>query len=178
MEEEKEWIRLAKQGHSSALANLYQKHYPFLVKYLMKISMQQHLAEDIAQETMLKGIEKILFYDEKYKFSSWIISIATNTYIDFIRKQQRERKWREQNVQEQKEFYHQLRWVNQTATDRQLDLLEALKKVNEEHRIPIILKHYYGHSVEEISSIMGIPQGTVKSRIHNGLKEMRKGLEK
>ena len=56
-------------------------------------------------------------------------------------------------------------------------ILQALSKLNEETRFPIILKHYYGYSYEEIAKKMKILTGTVKSRIHNGLKTLKKELE-
>jgi len=54
--------------------------------------------------------------------------------------------------------------------------LDALSKLDNIIRFPLLLKHYYGYSYEEISKKMSIPLGTVKSRIHNGLKFLRKEL--
>ena len=56
------------------------------------------------------------------------------------------------------------------------DVLDALAQINEEIRMPIVLKHYYGYSYEEIGKMMGIAEGTVKSRVSNGLKSVRKEL--
>lgn len=166
-----ERIKKAKSGDSHALALLFQENYPFLVKYLMKITMNIENAEEIAQETMARCVQKIHLYNGNSKFSSWLISIATNIYIDQIRKQKREKNWQ---VQEQLD--RKLKWQVESRNEEWNDAITALGKLAEDVKIPIILKHYYGYSYEEIGEIMNISTGTVKSRIHNGLMAVRKEL--
>ncbi len=54
--------------------------------------------------------------------------------------------------------------------------MEALGHLPDELRVPIILKHYYGFSYDEIAKIVKVPEGTVKSRVHKGIKTVRKEL--
>ncbi|MEY9865725.1 RNA polymerase sigma factor (sigma-70 family) [Peribacillus sp. B2I2] len=54
--------------------------------------------------------------------------------------------------------------------------MEALGHLKADFRVPIILKHYYGFSYEEIARIVKVPEGTVKSRVHKGIKTVRKEL--
>jgi RNA polymerase sigma-70 factor (ECF subfamily) len=56
-------------------------------------------------------------------------------------------------------------------------ILNVLARMEDIVRLPLLLKHYYGYSYEEIAKKMSIPLGTVKSRIHNGIKVLRKELE-
>lgn len=171
LQDEEQLIAQAKSGEQIALALLLQEHYSFLVKYLIKITFSEEMAYDLAQETMVKCIEKIHLYNGGAKFSSWMITIATNLYIDQKRKQKREERY-----QEQEQYLRKMRWhFSQQNTDWS-DTLTALGKIPEEIRIPIIMKHYYGYSLEEIAKMLSIPLGTVKSRIHNGLKNIRKEL--
>lgn len=93
--DEKELINSAKKGDHRSFAVLFRNHYPLLVKYLMKITMNPDIAEEIAQATMAKCVEKIHLFNGKSKFSSWLISIATNLFIDQRRKKKREREWNE-----------------------------------------------------------------------------------
>jgi RNA polymerase sigma-70 factor (ECF subfamily) len=169
--EELKLIKQAKKGDSSALAILLRENYPFLVKYLIKITLQPQLAEDLAQDTMVKCIEKISLYNGSSKFSSWLITIATNLFIDSTRKQKREKLW-----SEQEKALRKVQWQLENSNEEWNVAIEALFHLSEELRIPIILKHYYGYSYDEISKLMGIPEGTVKSRIHNGLISIRKEL--
>lgn len=171
-DEEKGLIAKAQRGDSAALSELFQTNYAFLVKYLIKITMQPQLAEDLAQETMLKCMENIHLYNGQSKFSSWLITIATRLYIDSLRKKKREILW-----QEQERGLRKLRWQAACAEGEWPEVLDLLAELPEHVRLPIVLKHYYGYAYEEIAGMLGIPAGTVKSRIHNGLNTLRKELD-
>ncbi|MOA50598.1 RNA polymerase sigma factor SigY [compost metagenome] len=56
------------------------------------------------------------------------------------------------------------------------EALQALGELKSEWRMPVLLKYYYGYAQEEIAAMLDIPVGTVKSRLHNGLKQLRKEL--
>ncbi|HJV16358.1 MAG TPA: RNA polymerase sigma factor SigY [Bacillales bacterium] len=167
-----EWIMKAQKGDHSAFALLFKENYPFVVKYLLKITMNPDTAEELAQETMAKCVQKIQLYNGKSKFSTWLISIATNIYIDQCRKKKREKIW-----QYHEEIARKLKWHFESRNEDWNDALAALAKLSEEVRIAIILKHYYGYSYEEIAEWMKISTGTVKSRVHNGLIAVRKELK-
>ncbi|MDF2936613.1 MAG: polymerase sigma factor SigY [Paenibacillaceae bacterium] len=165
-------IEQAQRGDKQALQLLLQTHYTFLVRYLVKITLQPHLAEDLAQETMLRCMEKIRLYNGKSKFSSWMMTIASRLFIDYTRKQKRERL-----LLEQEQAVRKLKWQGQQSGEAGTEIWEALASLDEEHRVSVILKHYYGYAYEEIGDILSIPAGTVKSRVHNGLRALRKELE-
>lgn len=82
-------------------------------------------------------------------------------------------KWLED---EQLRSVRQLRWQMERHGEAWSELLDGLARLSEEHRIAILLKHYYGYSYEEIGSMLGIPVGTVKSRTAYGIKQLRKEL--
>ncbi len=166
-----ELIKKAKKGDERAFAMLFKENYPFLVKYLLKITMNPDTAEDLAQETMAKAIQKLSLFDGRSKFSSWLITIATNIFIDQRRKGKREDEWRKQEG-----TYRKLKWTIESRNEEWNDALTALGKLPEDVRIPLVLKHYYGYSYDEISTMMKIAPGTVKSRIHNGIQIVRKEM--
>nr|WP_263328446.1 RNA polymerase sigma factor SigY [Neobacillus sp. Marseille-Q6967] len=165
-------IKSAKEGDHLSFAMLFKENYPFLVKYLMKITMNPDIAEELAQETMAKCVQKIQLYNGQSKFSTWLISIATNTYIDQCRKQKREKSWKGQE-----EAFRKLKWHFDSRNEEWNDALEALGRLKEDVRVPIVLKHYYGYSYDEIGEWMRVSPGTVKSRIHNGIKTVRRELK-
>lgn len=171
--DEKDLIRQAKKGDTLALSQLLQQNYSFLIKYLIKVTLHPQIAEDLTQETMVKCIEKIQLYNGESKFSSWLITIATNLFID-----QQRRKKREKNWVEQEQALRRIKWHAANRNEEWSDVLDVLALINEEIRLPIVLKHYYGYSYKEIGEMMGIAEGTVKSRVSNGLKSVRKGLAK
>ncbi|NHN29993.1 RNA polymerase sigma factor SigY [Paenibacillus agricola] len=173
MTDERELVILAQKGDNQALSILFQQNYGFLKKYLIKTTLNLQAAEDLTQETLLRGMEKLHLYKEKSKFSSWLITIANRIYIDGLRKQTRERRWQEQ---EHITATRHLQWQLAQQGGEWDDVLSALHELSYEARAAIILKHYYGYSQEEIADMLGVPTGTIKSRIHNGLNHLRKEL--
>lgn len=171
MPQEREWIRQAKQGDATALASLIQHHYSYVYKYLVKVTMEPKMAEDLTQDTMLKCIENIQRYDGTSAFSSWLMTIGTRLFIDVTRRRKRERQWLVQDG-----AANRLKWHFEANQEEWSDLLELLSRLSPEHRIAILLKHYYGYSYDEIGEMLNIPAGTVKSRVAYGLRELRKEL--
>lgn len=169
--EEMELVQAAKRGDDQALAELFQTSYPFLLKYLLKLTFNLQNAEDVAQETFSKAMENLSRFKGTSKFSTWLISIATRVYLDQKRKQKRELSWLKQEQSVRK-----LKWETQANNQAWDDVMEALGHLDDDLRIPILLKHYYGFSYEEIAKIIKIPEGTVKSRVHTGIKKVRKEL--
>ncbi len=155
------------------MAALLQQHYAFLHKYMLKVTMNRTLAEDLVQDTMVKAIENIGTYQGRSKFSTWLISIATRLYLDRLRRLKREKRWQEN---EQAQALRALKFEAMSTGSEWPDAAEALAELEDDVRLPILLKYYYGYTVDEIAGWMDIPSGTVKSRIHNGLKKLRKEL--
>jgi RNA polymerase sigma-70 factor, ECF subfamily len=171
--EEQELVIQVRNGNQEALARLLHNNYDIVFRYLIKFTLNRITAEDIAQETMLRAIEKFSRYDdEKSKFSTWLITIAQNIYFDQLRKNKSREKFIENG-----DLVERLLQKTEDYDDSWNRILEALSELKEESRLPIILKHYYGYSYEEIAKKMRILTGTVKSRIHNGLKVLKKELE-
>ncbi|MGO4540202.1 RNA polymerase sigma factor SigY [Paenibacillus sp. 2TAB19] len=164
-------IRKAARGDSHALSELLQQHYSFLYQYVLKLTMNKSYAEDVTQETMLRAIEKISGFQGKAKFSTWLITIASRIYVDRLRSKERERRW----VQEEQTL-RAIRYETQTMLGDWPEALDAIGRMAGDIRIAVLLKYYYGYAQEEIASMLDLPVGTVKSRLHNGLKQLRKEL--
>lgn len=167
-----EKISRAQQGDAAALAMLLREHYPFLYKYLVKATMDPLLAEELAQDTMVRCMEKIGTYNGSSKFSSWLITIASRLYIDRKRRWRREMKWK----QEQAQGTRRIRWGFESRNMEWSDVLDAMSRLSSAHRMAVLLKHYYGYGYDEIGEMLEIPAGTVKSRVAAGLGQLRKEL--
>lgn len=174
--EEKDQIKRAIQGDELALADLLHQHYSFLIRYLLKLTMDPIVAEDLTQDTMLRCVEKIHLYNGQSKFSSWLITIASRLYIDSMRRKKLERTWQINRYREHRTNRF-MQWQMSGVGEQWTDVMEALSLLSHEMRLCVLLKHYYGYSYEEIAEIQDVPVGTVKSRIHHGLKQIRKELD-
>lgn len=171
MLDETKLIKQAVRGNSRALSELLRHNYTFLYQYVLKVTMNKSRAEDITQETMLKAIEKIATFKNKAKFSTWLITIASRLVVDRVRRNELEKHW----LQEEQSL-HSIRYDTLQRGEEWPEALQALGQLRSDIRIPVLLKYYYGYAQEEISSMLDIPVGTVKSRLHNGLKQLRKEL--
>lgn len=167
---ESQWITAAKRGDNDALAHLLQENYLFVLKYLLKITLNRTSAEDLTQDTMIRAIQKIHLYSEKQsKFSTWLITIATRLYLDDRRKRQRE-----SALLYEAADTRNLKWQMEQTADPWPELIDALADLQNDVRTAVILKHYYGYAYDEIAKMMKVPSGTVKSRVHHGLEVLRK----
>ncbi|KIL53206.1 sigma-70 family RNA polymerase sigma factor [Jeotgalibacillus campisalis] len=168
-EREQELIQQAIAGNDESLAMLLHEHYQFLFLYLLKLTLYPSEAEELTQDTIVRCIERFHQYNpKKAAFTTWMIQIGTNLWLDKKRRKKREKQY--MNKQ-------QLSWkIGQREDEQWLIITEALKTLKDTYRIPVILKHYYGYSYEEISLICRVPIGTVKSRLNSGLKKLREEL--
>ncbi|MCK6205556.1 RNA polymerase sigma factor [Bacillus infantis] len=122
-----------------------------------------HDVEDVFHNTILKVHDHIDTLKQDRYFETWVTSIFINECRDIYRRNKRRQ---QENAIEGSE-------AGQHPSDR-LDLLDALDQVDEKFREPILLKYIQGFSQEEIAGILGLPLGTVKSRIYRGLLILRR----
>lgn len=167
----KRLIKLAKEGNEDAFIDLFQLHYSFLYKYLLKLTLNEEISSDLTQDTMLKCYENLNSFKGDSKFSTWMISIASRLYIDQLRKKKREVNWLNQT---KIALSRQLTWKANSKGIEWSDTFTDFNNLEAEFRIPILLHHYYGYTYEEIGELLQIKAGTVKSRVHNGIKRLRK----
>jgi len=130
-------------------------------------------AEDVAQEALLKAFRKFARLRDRSRFRAWLVRISFRLALDRLRsvkrRELREAEWtREQerarpaNLPSSREF--------QQALDRSLDELP------EKLRLALFLSAMEGHSLEEVSVLLSIPVGTVKSRIFFARKQLAEKL--
>lgn len=173
MTREQDLILSAQDDNSYALAQLLQDNYVLVLKYLIKLTLNEHDAKDLTQDVMVNAVKNIKSFDNsKASFLTWLIAIAKNLWLDSVRK----KKVREKFFKKSKENFEELS-TNQVDTFiENEEVLRALKTLSDKVRIPIIMHYNLGYSYEEIAKHLKIPIGTVKSRISNGVKTLRKEL--
>ncbi len=122
-----------------------------------------HDVEDVFHNTILKVHDHIDKLKQDRYFETWVTSIFINECRDIYRR----------NKRRQQETAIEGKEAGQLPSVR-LDVLDALGHVDEKFREPVLLKYIQGFSQEEIAGILGLPLGTVKSRIYRGLLILRK----
>ena len=171
---EKEIIKRCQNGDKTAFNELIRLFYPYVSKYLFKMTMNQDLTEDLTQETFLKVIRSIDTYhlDGKAGFGTYIITIAKNCYLDYCRRN--------------KAVFVELSEIDYTGNEdieeRIINKFEYEKVIAYIETLPINqqkaikLKYIDELTLKEISMLTGVPEKTVKSRIHEGTKKLRRLL--
>ena len=159
-------------GNNKAFDVIIYRYEKAVLNYIYKFVGNFHQAEEISQEAFFRVYKYALKFDTKRRFSTWLYKIANNLCIDQLRKKKDETL----DVTE-------LKLASKDNTEKAIENLElqdkvkkAIQNLSESHRSVLILKHYQGMSYQEIGEILGCPLGTVKSRMHYALTELKKIL--
>lgn len=144
-------------------------------------------AEDLVQETYLKGYRAYERFEAGTNLKAWLHRIQTNTYINDYRKKQRRPDETDLADVEDLYLYRRLGGLEgaragRSAEDELLDLFaehevkEAVEKLPDHYRLPVLLADVEGFAYKEIAEILDVPIGTVMSRLHRGRKQLQKQL--
>jgi RNA polymerase sigma-70 factor (ECF subfamily) len=156
---------------------------PQLYSAALRLTRNPADAEDVLQETLLRAYRGFGGFKAGTNLRAWLYRILTNTFINRYRQQSRQPVEVELGELEDLYLYRRLgeqsgaaRSAEEVALERFVDedVKAAVEALPENFRIPVLLADVEGFSYKEIAEIMGVPIGTVMSRLHRG----RKGLEK
>ena len=146
-------IRTAAAGDHQAFEVLVRTYQEPVVRFLAHLLSDRALADDVAQETFLRCYQKLDRYSFEGRFSTWLLRVAHNAGIDAIRGRIRRERLVVPRVTE--------------STDPVLraELVAALATLPMRLREPLLLVEVTGLRYREAAEVLGIPEGTVKSRV-------------
>ena len=170
--DESQLVASAQQGNASAVERLLEHYYDYIFSICRKVTGNIDDANEATQETLISVVRNIPSFKSTAKFSTWVYRIATNAALDEIRKKAR-RPTTEFN--EDTVIPQTTKSLEDSLIDN-IDIDDALQNLPEEFRIVLVLRDQLGTSYEEISEILGIPSGTVKSRIARARQKMKEEL--
>lgn len=152
--------------------------FPSVFSTALRLTRNREEAEDLTQEAMVRAYEAFERFDGR-NFKAWMLRILTNLYINRYRKQKRE------PGQESLDAESGIEPVAASDGDPGVELFdgllgeqveEALKALPDEYRVSVLLCDVEGMSYEEIAETLGIPIGTVRSRLARGRAMLRARL--
>jgi RNA polymerase sigma-70 factor, ECF subfamily len=163
------------------------QYAPQLFSTALRMTRNRSDAEDLVQETYVKGWRSFHTFQEGTNLRAWLFRIMTNTYINKYNAKKRRGTEVELDDVEELFLYKRLGSIDQSqlsssAEDQMLELFTddevkgALESLPEDFRIPVLLSDVDGFSYKEIAEMLEIPMGTVMSRLHRGRKAMQKML--
>ena len=140
-------------------------------------------AEDLVQETYLKAFQKFHQYQPGTNIKAWLYRILTNTYITSYRKAQRSPKRASSDTVEDWQLADADSEVGLKSAEVEAlealpsaQLRDALDSLSEEHRMVVLMADVEGMSYKEIAEELGVPMGTVMSRLNRARKNLRSAL--
>jgi len=169
-----------------AFRELLNRHQAKVYSYIYSMVNSREVTNDIFQETFTKVITKMDdTYNEQGKWIAWVMRIAHNATIDYIRKQKRfvdvsSNYDKESNT----DFYDRLPDEDSIGQQEQLELdestsslLKHISELPEEQRTVVMLRHYYEMPFKEIADLTGVSINTALGRMRYALINLRKMFE-
>ncbi len=159
-------LQLARKGDRDAIARLVDQNYDAVYRFLAR-RVGAELAQDLAQETFLSAQKTIATFEGRSTLATWLFGIAHNHVRNSVRKRKAE----------------PVDWIMNEPTENPESTLinretlrKALKTLSEEHREVVLLHEIDGLTYEEAATVLGVPVGTVKSRLHHAFLALRRAL--
>lgn len=179
-------VQKAKRGDIQAFDELVERHYKRIYRFAFQILGNREDAADATQETFVKAFEQIGNFRIASSFATWLYRIAVNTCRDMMR---RNRPIAFSQISfENNHSDFEMTILTEPNPDEILAEREkaelvwmALNSLPEEARQILVLCDMQGFSYAEVASILNLPEGTVKSRLHrarNAFKEVWKSLNR
>lgn len=170
-------MRIASTQDRGAFAELFQHYAPRVKAMMMRRGASADRAEDLAQETLLRLWRKAAQYDPgRASASAWVYTIARNVSVDLVRRDGRAAAWLEEQGRFEEEEDAEQPEQHLLIAEREDLVRSTLAMLPEEQLRVVRLSFFDGLAHSEIAELLGIPLGTVKSRIRLALQRLRNAL--
>jgi RNA polymerase sigma-70 factor (ECF subfamily) len=157
---------------AALLRAAHDAHGAALFRYVVRLTRDPLMAEDVVQETLLRAGRKPAILEQgDEEARAWMFTVARNLVIDDRRSARYSREFATDELPEQPQS---------DRTDAVLDrwlVSDALLALSLEHRTAVVRSYYLGQTAVEIAAAEGVPVGTVRSRLHYALRALRLGLQ-
>ncbi|HHU86872.1 MAG TPA: sigma-70 family RNA polymerase sigma factor [Peptococcaceae bacterium] len=170
---EKNLIAAAQSGDSDAFTQLVQRYSSDAYRTAYMVLHDREDVEDVVQEAFLTCYRKINTFRMDSSFKTWLYRIVVNLCYDRIRKRSRERAAFQRVSINMKTGYRDM-----SDIEKRIDLKEVIATLNPDYRITLTLYYGMDFSVQKVAEVLGIPVGTVKSRLNSARNLLKERLER
>ena len=157
--DERARVRGAQEGSASDLEALFRTHWPRAYRAAYLVTHDAAAAEDIAQESFLAALRALDSFDRRRPFGPWLHRIVVNRAIDWTRARR---------LRAEVELTDTFHVPAPVAAPRD-DVLAGLARLPPEHRAVVVMRYLLEFTPGEIADALGLPRGTVNSRLRRGL---------
>ena len=165
--DEAELLAQVARGDHQAFQQFYRLYAPRVFRYALTLVRDQFLAEEVVQETMIAVWRGAKGFRGRSQVSTWVFGIARNQAWQVLRRTP-------QNLSEPEEEVVVLDGVGMVEEEERVR--KALTKLPPIEREVVVLAFYQGLTYRDIAAILGVPEGTVKSRMYHARKRLRELL--
>jgi RNA polymerase sigma-70 factor (ECF subfamily) len=180
---EEELLRRCARGDAAAYRELVERIEKPLINFILRFVGEQHVAEDLFQETFVRVVKTLGEFRPEASLSTWIHTIARNLSLDWLKAKRRHRETPLDAASSEDKgrviyFKDVLRSAGETpaaraeATEDERRVTEALGGLSPIKREALVLRMYAGLQYSEIARIQNAPVGTVKFRIHEAIRDL------
>lgn len=180
-----ELVARTKEGDASAFDELVRRYSPRVYGLIYNMTSNHEETNDVMQDVFLKAFRSIKGFRQESSFYTWIHTIAMNMTINFLKKRNRRRGMSLDDVDSHIE--NDPDFIEATATsdprreanlaELQKRLNEAMQKLSHDHRAVVTMFDIQGMPHAEIAKILGISEGTVRSRLFYAHRQLQNYLE-
>ncbi|HEX8277850.1 MAG TPA: sigma-70 family RNA polymerase sigma factor [Segetibacter sp.] len=172
---ESELVSLLKERDQPAFNYLYDHYSGSLYAVIVSIVPDRELANDLLQEVFVKIWRQIATYDHtKGRLFTWMLNVARNASIDAVRSKIYQQS---QQNRELTENVYSAGGSVQTDTDK-IGLRKIVHNLKDEYRVLVELSYFEGYTQDEISKMLTIPLGTVKTRLRTALIQLKQVIKR
>jgi RNA polymerase sigma-70 factor (ECF subfamily) len=166
-------VAAAKNGDRSSLDQLLRRHYDRVFAVCRRVTGNEADAADAAQEAMISIVRGLANFDGRSSFGTWVYRIATNASLDELRRRRRRPL---AGLSTRDDAPHEIAdpdaGVRIESIGDRMAIDVALATLTEEFRVAVVLRDVGDLDYAEIAEVLGVPVGTVKSRIARGRAQM------
>jgi RNA polymerase sigma-70 factor (ECF subfamily) len=170
-----------RQRDPDLLDRLIEQYQHRLLRYLIYLSGNRELAEDLFQETWIRVLERGHQYDGRHEFSTWLYAVARNLTIDYLRKNNPVSldglMEDEEHAPLEPADTRPMAWEVVQQHEQAERIGAALVSIPAEYRETVVLRFQEELALDEIAAVTGAPLGTVKSRLYRGLNMLMSRLK-
>ncbi|HWW40401.1 RNA polymerase sigma factor [Pedobacter sp.] len=165
-----------KSGDKNAFKTIYYRYYMMLYKYGLKTSSDSELAEDCLQDLFLKLWKNKITLGEVASVKSYLFRSYTHTLFDAVKKVKRVYNGADLNLEESDKSIEESIITDQSASETNHHLHQALKHLTKRQKQIIILHYFEGLSYKQIEEILPLKYQAIRNCVHEAIKILRKSI--
>ena len=166
-------------GNEAAIETLIREHQAGVFRLALSIVGDPADAHEIAQETFIAALRALPSYEERKSFKAWLYVIALNLSRSHLRKRKFLEKLRATTTALFRLESQKVKSPEEAVlhSEKEAAIWNELNKLDERHRIVVILRYFQDLSITEISEVLDIHEGTIHSRLHTARERLRHALK-